>query len=103
MCLSNECGIVFFVAMNLCTGVFVRMRAASRVSVRGVCQGDPYVIVSASEYLDEETVFFSFHARSHTQTYACTHRHTHTHTHTHPRPHTQPLTKVYHVYASQLT
>eukprot|EP00802_Teleaulax_amphioxeia_P024113 Tamp_24773.p1 GENE.Tamp_24773~~Tamp_24773.p1 ORF type:complete len:318 (+),score=75.98 Tamp_24773:124-954(+) len=35
-------------------GVFVRMRAASRVSVKGVCQGDPYIIVSANEYLDEE-------------------------------------------------
>ena len=25
-------------------GVFVRMRAASRVTVKGVCQGDPYVM-----------------------------------------------------------
>ena len=67
--------LFFFVAMNLCPGVFVRMRAASRVSVRGVCQGDPYVIVSASEYLDEETVL-SFLVRTRTDI------HTHIHIHT---------------------
>ena len=35
-------------------GVFVRIRAASRVSIKALTQGDPYVIVSAKEYCDEE-------------------------------------------------
>jgi len=35
-------------------GVFVRMRAASRVSIKALVEGDPYIIVSAVEYLDEK-------------------------------------------------
>lgn len=35
-------------------GVFVRMRASSRATVKGLLQADPYIIVSASEHLDKE-------------------------------------------------
>ena len=30
------------------------MRAAGRVSIKALMQGDPYIVVSAAEYRDEE-------------------------------------------------
>ena len=35
-------------------GVYVRMRAHGRASIKALMQGDPYIIVSATEYRDEE-------------------------------------------------
>jgi hypothetical protein len=35
-------------------GVYVRVRAASRASIKALTQDDPFIIVSAKEYCDEE-------------------------------------------------
>jgi len=46
------------VSLRVCVSVSVcmcaGMRAASRVSIKGLIEGDPYIIVSANEFLDEE-------------------------------------------------
>ena len=69
---------------RLDVGVHVRMRAASRVTVKGLTQIEPYIQVSACEFLDGErdkddavpaslTDEVCMHARMHARWYLCMH------------------------------
>jgi Lon protease-like protein len=69
---------------RLDVGVHVRMRAASRVTVKGLTQIEPYIQVSACEFLDGErdkddavpaslTDEVCMHACTHARWYLCMH------------------------------